>query len=106
MKHYRQNAPAGRLSISRQFLTFTRPQITNTTSFYCGTLACATRNMRLAYNTNGLAHNDLFDAIELLADIGYKGISITLDHGILNPYDDSLEEQMSQVSDALAARNL
>ena len=29
--------------------------------------------MLLAYNTNGLAHHDLLDAIELLAEIGYAG---------------------------------
>ena len=27
--------------------------------------------MLLGYNTNGMAHHDLFDAVELLADIGY-----------------------------------
>ena len=47
--------------------------------------------MLLAYNTNGLANHDLLDAIELLADIGYSGISITLDHGALNPYDEQLD---------------
>ena len=44
--------------------------------------------MLLAYNTNGLAHHDLLDAIRLLADIGYQGVAITLDHGALNPFDD------------------
>jgi sugar phosphate isomerase/epimerase len=53
--------------------------------------------MRLAYNTNGLANHDLIDAIALLAEIGYRGIAITLDHGSLNPYDDRLERQLEQV---------
>ena len=43
--------------------------------------------MLLGYNTNGLAHHDLLDAITLLAEIGYQGVAITLDHGALNPYD-------------------
>jgi sugar phosphate isomerase/epimerase len=43
--------------------------------------------MRLGYNTNGLAHHSLPAAIELLAGIGYRGIAITIDYGILNPYD-------------------
>lgn len=62
--------------------------------------------MLLAYNTNGLAHHDLVDAIHLLADIGYSGISITLDHGTLNPYDERLEAQLDQVADALHKHQL
>ena len=42
--------------------------------------------MFLGYNTNGLAHHDLFDAVELLAEIGYRGVAITIDHNALPPY--------------------
>jgi L-ribulose-5-phosphate 3-epimerase len=55
----------------------------------------------LAYNTNGLAHHNLLDAIALLAGFGYRGVSITLDHRALNPYDEQLEAQVKQVSAAL-----
>ncbi|MBN2295726.1 MAG: sugar phosphate isomerase/epimerase [Pirellulales bacterium] len=41
--------------------------------------------MFLGYNTNGLSHHDLFDAIRLLADIGYRSVAITIDHGPLDP---------------------
>jgi len=41
--------------------------------------------MRLGYNTNGMAHHELFDAITLLAEIGYKSVAITIDHGVLSP---------------------
>ncbi|MBU4270875.1 MAG: sugar phosphate isomerase/epimerase [Planctomycetes bacterium] len=41
--------------------------------------------MFLGYNTNGLAHHDLFDAVELLAEIGFLGVAITIDHGALSP---------------------
>ena len=41
--------------------------------------------MYLGYNTNGLAHHDLFDAVELLAEIGYRGVAITIDHNALPP---------------------
>ena len=44
--------------------------------------------MHLGYNTNGLAHHSLPAAIELLADLGYRSVAITLDHGCLNPFDD------------------
>ena len=41
--------------------------------------------MHLGYNTNGLAHHDLFDAVELLADIGYQSVAITIDHTAFSP---------------------
>jgi L-ribulose-5-phosphate 3-epimerase len=62
--------------------------------------------MLLGYNTNGLAHHDLLEAIELLADIGYQGVAITLDHGALNPYDQSYGTQCERVADLLAQRHL
>jgi L-ribulose-5-phosphate 3-epimerase len=44
--------------------------------------------MRLGYNTNGLAHHRLADAIRLLGDEGYESAAITLDAGALDPYGD------------------
>jgi L-ribulose-5-phosphate 3-epimerase len=61
--------------------------------------------MQLAYNTNGLANHNLLDAIELLADIGYSGISITLDHGALNPFNTQLDTQLEDVAKALKANH-
>ncbi|MDG9700738.1 sugar phosphate isomerase/epimerase [Streptomyces sp. DH37] len=41
--------------------------------------------LRLAYGTNGLADLRLDDALELLADLGYDGVGLTLDHMHLDP---------------------
>ena len=42
--------------------------------------------MRLGYNTNGMVHHRLEDAIEILAEIGYQSIALTIDQHALNPY--------------------
>ena len=42
--------------------------------------------MILGYNTNGFAHHDLFDAVTVLAEIGYRSVAITIDHGALAPH--------------------
>jgi L-ribulose-5-phosphate 3-epimerase len=57
--------------------------------------------MLLAYNTNGLAHHNLIDAVELLADLGYQAVSITLDHSALNPFGDQLQRQVTAISAVL-----
>ncbi len=64
--------------------------------------------MRLGYNTNGLAHHRLTDAIDLLADEGYQSVAITLDAGALDPYDDpaTLARQLAAVRSCLDRRGL
>lgn len=41
---------------------------------------------RLFYNTNGLAHHRLDDAIDLIADLGYDGLALTPDVQHLDPF--------------------
>ena len=62
--------------------------------------------MHLGYNTNGLAHHDILEGIELLAEIGYRSVAITLDHGWLNPFDEDLPEQIERVGSLLKRRGL
>ncbi len=55
--------------------------------------------MLLGYNTQGMAHHRLLDAIDLLAETGYRSVAITLDHSCLNPFDSQagLSSQLRRV---------
>ena len=57
--------------------------------------------MRLGYNTNGLANHDPFEALALLAEIGYTSVALTLDHGPLNPFADSWSAQRARLKSVL-----
>ncbi len=53
--------------------------------------------MMLGYNTNGMAHHELFDAVALLAEIGYRGVAITIDHGALPPHGRYLRQRTGRL---------
>lgn len=42
--------------------------------------------LRFAYNTNGTANHRLDDALSLIADAGYDGVALTLDHHHCDPF--------------------
>jgi sugar phosphate isomerase/epimerase len=43
-------------------------------------------NLTFGYNTNGFAHHKLEDALEIIADCGYRGVALTLDNYHCNPF--------------------
>jgi L-ribulose-5-phosphate 3-epimerase len=43
-------------------------------------------NLSFGYNTNGFAHHKLEDALEIIADCGYRGVGLTLDNFHCNPF--------------------
>jgi len=53
--------------------------------------------MLLGYNTNGLAHHDIFDAVSLLAEIGYRSVAITIDHAALPPYASYAQQRVRRM---------
>jgi sugar phosphate isomerase/epimerase len=57
--------------------------------------------MLLGYNTNGFAHHDPFDALEILAEIGYQSVALTLDQGPLNPFAADWPANLSRLKDVL-----
>lgn len=60
--------------------------------------------MLLSYNTNGLAHHDPLEAIQLLAELGYRGVGLTVDHGLLDPREpaDRHAAELMRIRQALA----
>ncbi|EWY36557.1 xylose isomerase [Skermanella stibiiresistens SB22] len=56
--------------------------------------------LRFAYNTNGAANHRLDDALALIADSGYDGVALTLDHQHFDPFAPDLEGR----AEALARR--
>lgn len=62
--------------------------------------------MYFGYNTNGLAHHALCDGVELLAELGYAGVAITIDHCALNPWKPHLVAEIDHVLHTLQRLNM
>ncbi|MFV0132697.1 sugar phosphate isomerase/epimerase family protein [Streptomyces sp. HMX87] len=62
--------------------------------------------LRFGYGTNGLADLRLDDALGLLADLGYDGVGLTLDHMHLDPLAPDLAARTRRVAHRLAALGL
>ncbi|WP_405829094.1 TIM barrel protein [Streptomyces sp. NBC_01176] len=62
--------------------------------------------LRFGYGTNGLADLRLDDALALLADLGYDGVGLTLDHMHLDPMAPDLAARTRRVARRLDALGL
>lgn len=56
--------------------------------------------MKLGYNTNGFAHHDLVDALDIIAELGFTSVAITLDNQHLDPYDAGFGSELVEVRTA------
>jgi sugar phosphate isomerase/epimerase len=62
--------------------------------------------MYLGYNTNGFAFHPWPLALELIADLGYKAVGLTIDYHLLNPYADNFKSELTLVKKTLHKHNL
>ena len=60
---------------------------------------------RLGYNTNGFQNHRLFDALEVISEIGYQSVALTLDHCHLDPFTCSWEE-LRKLKEFLESRGM
>ena len=62
--------------------------------------------LRWAYNTNGFANHRLPDVLAVLADLGYTGVALTLDHHHLDPFAPDVGLRVAAVRRQLSAAGL
>ncbi|TPQ20063.1 sugar phosphate isomerase/epimerase family protein [Streptomyces sporangiiformans] len=63
-------------------------------------------HLKFGYGTNGFTHHRLADVLTVLADLGYDGVALTLDHGHLDPYADDLPRRVAVLARQLARHRL
>ncbi len=62
--------------------------------------------LRFGYGTNGFGGHRLDDALGVIADLGYDGVALTLDHPHLDPFAPDLAARTDDVRRRLAACGL
>ena len=62
--------------------------------------------LKFGYGTNGFTNHRLSDVLVVLADLGYDGVALTLDHNHLDPYADDLSRRVGALARQLARHGL
>lgn len=57
--------------------------------------------LRFGYGTNGFANHRLTDALTVIAELGYAGVALTLDHDHLDPFAPDLARRVTRTADRL-----
>ncbi|MGW9308061.1 EboA domain-containing protein [Saccharomonospora azurea] len=63
-------------------------------------------SLRFGYGTNGFSNHRLDDALAIIADLGYSGVALTLDHAHLDPFADDVVAQTARVAARLSELGL
>ncbi|GAB3214178.1 sugar phosphate isomerase/epimerase family protein [Marinactinospora thermotolerans] len=63
-------------------------------------------SLRFGYGTNGFGDHRLDDALAVIADLGYDGVALTLDHPHLDPFDDHLAARTRELGRRLSGLGL
>ncbi len=62
--------------------------------------------LRFGYGTNGFSNHRLDDALAVIAELGYEGVALTLDHHHLDPFAADLTARVAKVAHRLQELNL
>jgi sugar phosphate isomerase/epimerase len=63
-------------------------------------------DLRFGFGTNGFADHRLDDALAVLADLGYDGVALTLDHQHLDPFAPRLSTRLGRLAARLDSLGL
>lgn len=62
--------------------------------------------LRFGYGTNGFTNHRLGDCLDVLADLGYDGVALTLDHQHLDPFAPDLPSRTAEIARRLDRHRL